>query len=144
MGVLKLEKQCFCHLEREERPWSLTIKTVKMLDQGLIGVKQQDIGGEDLSGKYYFNGDDGGYGDVEVDNAANTYSGSYTEPDGNEQTIRGNLHRNSPWEGWLTSDNYTEADSADDNIILILPGDGVFLQTSPEDNTWIDVGGKIP
>ena len=112
----------------------------------LVGVKQQDISGEDLSGKYYFNGDDGGYGDVEVDNAANTFSGSYTEPEGNEQTIRGKLHRNSPWEGWLTSDNHTEADSADDNIILILPGDGVFLQTSPSStgNDWINIGGKIP
>ncbi len=110
----------------------------------LIGVKQQDISGEDLSGKYHYNSDEGGYGDVEVDNAANTYSGSYTGPDGSEQTTGGNLDGNSPWEGWLTADNFTEADSDDDSIILILPGDGVFLQTSPEDNTWIDVGGKIP
>lgn len=112
----------------------------------LIGVKQQDISGEDLSGEYHYNGDDGGYGDVEVDNAANTYSGSYTEPDGSQQTTTGSLHRNSPWEGWLTGDNYTPANAADDSIILILPGDGVFLQTSPSStaNDWINVGGKIP
>lgn len=112
----------------------------------LIGVKQQDISGEDLSGEYHYNGDDGGYGDVEVDNAANTYSGSYAEPDGSQQTITGSLHRNSPWEGWLTADNYTPANAADDSIILILPGDGVFLQTSPSStaNDWINVGGKIP
>jgi len=112
----------------------------------LIGVKQQDISGEDLSGKYHYNSDDGGHGDVEVDNAANTYSGSYNQPDGSQQTTTGSLHRNSPWEGWLTADNYTPANAADDSIILILPGDGVFLQTSPSStgNDWINVGGKIP
>ncbi len=110
----------------------------------LIGVKQQDIGGEDLSGKYHFNGDDGGYGDIDVDNVTDTYSGSYTGPDGSQQTTSGTLDRNFPWEGWLTSDNSTPANAADDDIILILPGDGVFLQISPKDNTWIDVGGEIP
>jgi len=111
----------------------------------LVGVKQQDISGEDLSGKYHYNSDDGGYGDVEVFDD-DTYSGSYTGPDGSEQTTRGNLDANSPWEGWLTADNFTEADSADDSIILILPGDGVFLQTSPSSTTndWINIGGKIP
>ena len=111
----------------------------------LVGVKQQDISGEDLSGKYRYNGNDGGYGDLEVYDD-DTYSGSYTGPDGSEQTTRGNLDANSPWEGWLTADNFTEADSADDSIILILPGDGVFLQTSPSStaNDWINVGGKIP
>ena len=112
----------------------------------LIGVKQQDISGEDLSGKYHYNSDDGGYGDVEVDNVANTYLGSYTEPDGSQQTTSGSLHRNFPWEGWLTADNNTPATATDDDIILILPGDGVFLQTSPSStrNDWINVGGKIP
>ena len=109
----------------------------------LIGVKQQDISGEDLSGEYHFNGDDGGYGELEVYDD-DTYSGSYTEPDGSQQTTSGTLDRNFPWEGWLTSDNSTPANAADDDIILILPGDGVFLQISPKDNTWIDVGGKIP
>jgi hypothetical protein len=112
----------------------------------LIGVKQQDIGGEDLSGKYHFNGDDGGYGDIDVDNVTDTYSGSYTGPDGSQQTTSGSLNRNSPWEGWLTSDNSTPANAADDDIILILPGDGVFLQISRSstDNDWINVGGEIP
>ncbi len=109
----------------------------------LIGVKQQDISGEDLSGEYHFNGDDGGYGELEVYDD-DTYSGSYTEPDGSQQTTSGTLDRNFPWEGWLTSDNSTPANAADDDIILILPGDGVFLQISPKDNTWIDVGGEIP
>jgi len=147
MEVLKLEKQCFCHPEREERSYVLDFKDRQDAGPGiLICVKQQDISGEDLSGKYHYNSDDGGYGEVEVDNVANTYSGSYTEPDGSEQTTSGSLRRNFPWEGWLTADNNTLADASDDSIILILPGDGVFLQTSPSStaNDWINVGGKIP
>jgi hypothetical protein len=110
----------------------------------LIGLKQQDISDEDLSGVYYYNRDDGGYGDIEVDD--DTYSGSFTGPNGSEETTTGSLHRNSPWEGWLTADNHTTADASDDSIILILPDDGVFLQTSPSStgNTWINVGGTIP
>ena len=111
----------------------------------LIGVKQQDISGEDLSGEYHYNSDDGGYGDVEV-NDNDTYSATNTEPDGSQQTATGSLRRNSPWEGWLTADNNTLADASDDSIILILPGDGVFFQTSPSStaNDWINIGGKIP
>jgi len=103
----------------------------------LIGVKQQDISGEDLSGKYHYNSDDGGHGELEVYDD-DIYSETNTE------SATGSLHRNSPWDGWLTSDNNTVADATDDSLNLILPGDGVFLQTSPRDNTWINVGGKIP
>lgn len=103
----------------------------------LIGVKQQDISDEDLSGKYHYNSDDGGHGELEVYDD-DIYSETNTE------SATGSLHRNSPWDGWLTSDNNTVADATDDSLILILPGDGVFLQTSPRDNTWINVGGEIP
>jgi hypothetical protein len=103
----------------------------------LVGVKKQDIDGEDLGGKYQFNDDDGGYGDVTVPSGADTYTGTQYDAGGNPTAISGTLTRNDPWNGWLTDEH--------DNLILILPGDGVFFMTADDpDNDWITIGGTIP
>jgi hypothetical protein len=103
----------------------------------MVGVKKQDIDPEDLGGNYQFNDDDGGYGDVTVDNAGNSYTGTQYDASGNPTAINGNFTRNAPWNGWLTDNNH--------NLILILPGDGVFFMTADDpDNDWITIGGTIP
>ncbi|MBW2311113.1 MAG: Ig-like domain-containing protein [Deltaproteobacteria bacterium] len=103
----------------------------------LVGVKKQDITDEDLGGTYHFNDDDGGYGDVTVNNANNNYTGTQYDSSGNSTTISGSLTRNDPWNGWLRDDN--------NNLILILPSDGVWFQTGDQpNNDWITIGGQIP
>jgi hypothetical protein len=103
----------------------------------LVGVKKQDITDEDLGGTYHFNYDDGKYGDVTVTNEDDTYTGTQYDASGNPEEINGNLTRNEPWNGWLTDNN--------NYLILILPGDGVFLMTEDQpNNDWITIGGIIP
>jgi len=101
----------------------------------LVGVKKQDITNEDLGGKYQFNDDDGGYGDVTVNNANNSYSGQECDASNTCTNITGNFTRNDPWNGWLNDTN---------TLILILPSDGVFFQMDNLNNNWITIGGQIP
>jgi len=103
----------------------------------LVGVKKQDIANENLGGTYHFNDDDGGYGDVTVDNTNNTWTGTQYDSNGNPTPINGSIARNDPWNGWLTDSN--------NNLILILPSDGVWFQTADSpNNDWITMGGAIP
>ncbi|RLB22428.1 MAG: hypothetical protein DRG73_06950 [Deltaproteobacteria bacterium] len=103
----------------------------------LVGVKKQDIANENLGGTYHFNDDDGGYGDVTVDNTNDTWTGTQYDSNGNPTPIRGSIVRNDPWNGWLTDSN--------NNLILILPSDGVWFQTGDQpNNDWITIGGQIP
>ena len=103
----------------------------------LVGVKKQDIANENLGGTYHFNDDDGGYGDVTVDNTNDTWTGTQYDSNGNPTTISGSIVRNDPWNGWLTDSN--------NNLILILPSDGVWFQTADfPNNNWITMGGAIP
>ena len=119
----------------------IDIKNVPVAGKGpgiIVGVKRQDVSGLDLGGDYHFNDDDGGYGDVTVTNATNTYAGIQYDALGNPTPIGGSFARNDPWTGWLR-------DAVNDMIILILPGDGVWFNTqlTPQNN-WISVGGVIP
>ncbi|OQY17659.1 MAG: hypothetical protein B6I32_00130 [Desulfobacterium sp. 4572_20] len=103
----------------------------------LVGVKKQDIANENLGGTYHFNDDDGGYGDVTVDNTKDTWTGTHYDSNGNPTPISGSIARNAPWNGWLTDSN--------NNLILILPSDGVWFQTADSpNNDWITMGGAIP
>ena len=107
----------------------------------LIGIRRQNLNSASLSGTYRFNGSDASYGYMIVIDP-NIYTEICYDPNKNVQS--GAFIRNDPWDGWLTSNNDTPTDPNDDTMILILPGRHVFLQTSPVQNEWFHMGGKIP
>jgi len=88
----------------------------------LVGVKRVDISNEDIGGTYYAFDSYGIVSHITVNNAANQYDDYGPCPNGG-------LSRNDPWDGWLTADNCTPTDTSDDGVVLILPGDGVFIAT---------------
>jgi len=106
----------------------------------LIGIRKQDLNSAILGGTYRFNGSDGSYGYMTIIDP-NIYTEVFYDP--NRSVRSGILSKNNPWEGWLTSDNDTPADTTDDHFILILPGRRIFLQTSPTQNDWFHMGGKV-
>ena len=72
-------------------------------------------------------------------NGTNTYAGTQYDALGNPTVIGGTFARNDPWTGWLRDA------ASDDMITLILPGNGVWLNTQlTPHNDWISVVGVIP
>lgn len=108
----------------------------------IVGVKKVSVGGEDLSGTYRFTGHDGNGGEVSVDSAANSYSGTITEPGQGAISYKGTLQRDTPWSGWLKA---KDDSTGEETQLLILPGDGVFFNSAfgSGKNDWIDIGGKL-
>lgn len=119
------------------------MKNVNMLDQGpglVIGVKRQALLSENISGNYNYVDTDLEYGVAtfpDPNNSGNTESFSilHTDDQGQTNTIAGTFTRDAPWTGWLQSQ--------DGLIVLVLPGDGVFIYMDPSDNTFVGFGGTI-
>lgn len=108
----------------------------------LVGVKKLAVANADLGGSFHFNGEDGNFGEVSVDNANNSYAGTINEPDASPLSYSGTLTRDIPWEGWLLATDETTQETTN---ILVFPEDGMFFNTSIASgkNTWIDIGGKL-
>lgn len=104
----------------------------------IVGVKRQDVSAVDLTGSYNYIETNGRYGTATIpdpDTPADPNSVEMLETDelGNQTTASGTMTRNSPWTGWIETN--------DGSYILILPGDGVMFFFDPGDNTWIGLGG---
>ncbi len=102
----------------------------------LVGVKQESVASEDLSGTYH-------YFDTEESYERVTISGDTFNTTGGSS---GSFERDKPWTGWLTT---TDDGSGEKNYVLVLPGDGVFLitddgATTDEGGAFLGVGGKQP
>jgi hypothetical protein len=93
----------------------------------MLGVKKQDISQDNLTGVYHYIDSSGGYGSVIVfDNDTFQYG-----------TTTGTFQRNDPWTGWI----HTTDSNSSESYVLILPSEGVFLQTGVTSNDWIGIGG---
>ncbi|NIM52950.1 MAG: hypothetical protein GTN78_13045 [Gemmatimonadales bacterium] len=104
----------------------------------IVGVKRQDVSGVDLTGSYNYIETNGRYGTATIpdpDTPGDPNSAELLETDqlGNQMTLSGTMTRNSPWTGWMETN--------EGSYILILPGDGVMFFFDPADNTWIGLGG---
>lgn len=104
----------------------------------MVGVRRVALVGQDLSGTYLYTGDDNNHGQVVVDSANDRYTGTIWEPQQPGQDYTGSLTRDQPWAGWLEA-----TDGGETTNLLVLPGDGVFFNTSFTDNSWIDIGGRL-
>jgi len=81
----------------------------------------------------------GGGSGVTVDSAQDRYTGTIWEPQQAPQDYAGSLTRDQPWAGWLQATD----DGGETTNLLVLPGDGVFFNTSFTDNSWLDIGGRL-
>ncbi len=105
----------------------------------MVGVRRVALAGQDLSGTYLYTGDDNNHGQVVVDSAQDRYTGTIWEPQQPGQDYAGGLTRDQPWAGWLEATD----DQGETTNLLLLPGDGVFFNTSFTENSWIDIGGRL-
>lgn len=118
----------------------MDLRDVPPTTRGLmVGVRRVALAGQDLSGTYLYTGDDNNHGQVVVDSAQDRYTGTIWEPQQAGQDYAGSLTRDQPWTGWLLATD----DGGETTNLLVLPGDGVFFNTSFTENSWLDIGGRL-
>jgi len=104
-----------------------------------IGIQQRDMTTVNISGTYHFYENNGSYGHVTVDDAADEYTGTYYDAENNfnELPLSGTITRNDPFIGWGRAEG-----SLGGGFVLLLPEVGVYVSgVSGQD--WIEIGAKV-